>query len=293
MRRNPDPGVTLLFVLVILALASGIVVTMVTVSETSVTRSRFYQQAGAVQALLSAGEATAVIALRRDLETSPGIDHDRESWAAVNQADVAIEGGRFALALRDAQGRFNLTNLATEGVLAQNRLRDIVVALKLDAAAAVRIIVLFTAPDPPTRLDQLQARAGISADDLAVLGTLVTVLPGASAVNVNAAPVSLLALLLGNQVQARLLDARREKLGYVTPADVAALGIVLPAGLGFRSTYFRLQVIAEAGTTRLLQDSLIERRVEGRNVATARVVARFQHPENQVAAELPLPPPSP
>ena len=291
--RRPDRGVTLLFVLVILALASGIVVTMVTISETAVTRSQSYQQASAVQALLAGGEATAIIALRRDLATSPEIDHDREAWALVNQADVAIEGGRFALALRDAQGRFNLTNLASEGVLAQNRLRDIGAALKLDPAVAVKIILMFTAPGAPTGLDQLGDRAGFGTADLAALATMVTLLPGESAVNVNAAPVGLLAVLLNNPLQARLLETRRAKLGYVTPADVAALGIVLPAGLAFRSSYFRLQVIAEVGTTRLLQDSLIQRRVDDNGNAVALVIARFQHPENQLAAGFPLPPTSP
>lgn len=293
MKRKPDPGVTLLFVLVILALASGIVVTMVTLSETAVTRSQSVQQATAVQALLAGGEATAVIALRRDLATRPDIDHGAETWAVVNQADVAIDGGRFALSLSDAQGQFNLTNLATEGVLAQNRLRDIVAALKLDPAVAFRIIGLFTAPDPPARLDQLQGRAGIGPDDLAALGTMVTVLPAESAVNINAAPVGLLAVLLNNPMQARLLETRRAKPGYVTPPDVAALGIVLPAGLGFRSTFFRLQVVAEVGTTRQRQDSLIERRIDENGVATVLVISRAMHPERQVAAELPPPPPSP
>lgn len=287
--RKHDGGVTLLFVLVILALTSAVVVTMVTLSESAVDRSRFYDEATSAQALLSAGEATAVIALRRDLATSPEVDHDREVWAKVNQADVAIAGGRFGLALGDAQGLFNLTNLGTEGVLAQNRLRDILGALDLDTDLALRIIATFSATQPPTRLAQLRDAAGVSDAELAALATMVTILPRNTTVNVNAAPVALLAVLLNNPVQAKLLDTRRAKLGFLTPADVSALGVILPAGLGFQSTFFRLRVTVQVGTTLQAQDSLIERGGDADGAADAFVVAR----ESTMAAGSPPPPSTP
>ena len=287
--RKHDGGVTLLFVLVILALTSAVVVTMVTLSESAVDRSRFYDEATSAQALLSAGEATAVIALRRDLATSPEVDHDREVWAKVNQADVAIAGGRFGLALGDAQGLFNLTNLGTEGVLAQNRLRDILGALDLDTDLALRIIATFSATLPPTRLAQLRDAAGVSDAELAALATMVTILPRNTTVNVNAAPVALLAVLLNNPVQAKLLDTRRAKLGFLTPADVSALGVILPAGLGFQSTFFRLRVTVQVGTTLQAQDSLIERGGDADGAADAFVVAR----ESTMAAGSPPPPSTP
>ena len=287
--RKHDGGVTLLFVLVILALTSAVVVTMVTLSESAVDRSRFYDEATSAQALLSAGEATAVIALRRDLATSPEVDHDREVWAKVNQADVAIAGGRFGLALGDAQGLFNLTNLGTEGVLAQNRLRDILRALDLDTDLALRIIATFSATQPPTRLAQLRDAAGVSDAELAALATMVTILPRNTTVNVNAAPVALLAVLLNNPVQAKLLDTRRAKLGFLTPADVSALGVILPAGLGFQSTFFRLRVTVQVGTTLQAQDSLIERGGDADGAADAFVVAR----ESTMAAGSPPPPSTP
>ena len=287
--RKHDGGVTLLFVLVILALTSAVVVTMVTLSESAVDRSRFYDEATSAQALLSAGEATAVIALRSDLATSPEVDHDREVWAKVNQADVAIAGGRFGLALGDAQGLFNLTNLGTEGVLAQNRLRDILGALDLDTDLALRIIATFSATLPPTRLAQLSDAAGVSDAELAALATMVTILPRNTTVNVNAAPVALLAVLLNNPVQAKLLDTRRAKLGFLTPADVSALGVILPAGLGFQSTFFRLRVTVQVGTTLQAQDSLIERGGDADGAADAFVVAR----ESTMAAGSPPPPSTP
>ena len=285
MRRGDD-GVTLLFVLVLLALTSAVVVTMVTISESAVDRSRSYDEATAAQALLAAGEATALIALRRDLASGSEADHDHEAWGLVNQADVAIADGRFGLTLRDGQGLYNLTNLATEGVLAQSRLRDIVAALDLDAGVATRIVAAFGGVRPPARLEQLTGVAGIAQADLATLATMVTVLPRTAQVNVNSAPVALLAVLLNNPVQAKLLDTRRAKLGFVTPADVSALGIVLPAGLGFQSSYFRLRITAQVGATLQVQDSLIERKKLSDSSAAAFVVAR----QSAMAAGLPPPP---
>lgn len=272
MMRVRDRGVTLLFVLVILALCSAVVVAMVTLSEGSITRSRFYDQAAAAQALVAAGEATAVIALRRDLATSPELDHAREPWTAYNQAETAIADGRFSLTMADAQGLFNLANLATEGVMAQNRLADILSALALKPEIANRIIAALQGP--VSRLDQLAVAADVAPEDMATLATMVSLLPKPALVNVNAAPVPLLAVLLKNPFQAKMLDARRAKLGFVTPEDVAGLGIVLPAGLGFNSGFFDLTVTAQVGDTVVSETALIERRIDADGLPQAVVVTR-------------------
>lgn len=267
-----DRGVTLLFVLVILALCSAVVVAMVTVSEGSITRSRLYNEATAAGALVTAGEVTAQIALRRDLATSADLDHGGEAWAAYNQADVAIAEGRFSLTIADAQGRFNLSNLATEGVVAQTRLADIVKALDLTPDSAGRIITAMQGS--PARMDQLRDAAGLSAEDLAKLATMVTLLPSSSSVNVNSAPVALLAVLLKNPLQASLLVARRSKLGFVTREDVSGLGIVMPAGLGFTSGFFDLTVTAQVGQTVVTETAVIARGIDPNGLAEALVVVR-------------------
>ncbi|MBC7476484.1 MAG: general secretion pathway protein GspK [Pseudorhodobacter sp.] len=263
----------MLFVLVILALCSAVVVAMVTVSEGSIARSRSYDEAAAAGSLVSAGEVTALIALRRDMVASPGLDHGREAWAQVNQADVAIADGRFSLTLRDAQGLFNLTNLATEGILAQNRLADILSALGLKADLATQIV-----DARPARLTDLQ----LSPDDLAILRTMVTVLPQASTVNVNTASAPLLSVLLKNPVQAKLLEVRRAKQGFLTPEDVSGLGIVLPAGLGFSSVYFDLTVTAQVGDTVVMETALVARRLDNAGKPRVSVVARQFGPEAAV-----------
>ncbi len=281
MRRQDDRGVTLLFVLVILALCSGVVVAMVTVSESSVTRTRIYDEAVAAGALVAAGEATAVIALRRDLVTGPDLDHAREPWASTNQAEVAIADGRFSLTLADAQGLYNLTNLGTEGVLAQQRLADILLALDLKADLLGKIIAAS-----PARLDQL--RGLMAGEDLARFATMVTVLPQATDVNINSVREALLSVLLNNTVQAKLLVARRAKLGFLTPDDVAGLGIILPAGVVYRSSFFDLTVTAQVGDTVVTEQALIARRLDEDGVPKAAVVAR--QTGGKMAAELPLPP---
>ena len=281
MTSRHDRGVTLLFVLVILALCSAVVVAMVTVSESSVRRTRMYDEAVAAGALVAAGETTAVIALRRDLLTGPDLDHAKEPWARTNQAEVAIADGRFSLTLTDAQGLYNLTNLGTEGVLAQQRLADILTALDLKADLRASIIAAA-----PARLYDL--RAVMSSDDLAKFATMVTVLPKATDVNINAAPAALLAVLLNNKVQARLLVARRARLGFVTPDDVASLGIILPAGVAYRSSFFDVTVTAQIGETVVTEQALIARQMQVGGEPRATVVAR--RPGGKMAAEFPLPP---
>ncbi|MGM8961327.1 hypothetical protein ACTFEL_05210, partial [Campylobacter jejuni] len=68
---------------------------------------------------------------------------------------------------------------------------------------------------PLRRLEDLTERAGLSPGDVANLGELVTALPGKGEVNINAAPVGLLSLLIGSAPRARLLVGKRGKAGVL------------------------------------------------------------------------------
>jgi len=262
--RAPEKGVVLIYVLVVLAVSSAVVVAMVGRSEQSITSGRLFADAAQAQALVSAGEASAIAALRRD---PPEIDHRNEGWAKVAQADLAIAGGRFQLEISDAQGRYNLTNLAAGGVLAQDRLRAILAALDLEPGLAPRLVAAFASEHPPQSLRQVP---GLTPTDLAALDPLVTVLPLPAEVNINAAPVRLLAALLANPVQARKLALRRDAQGFLTLQDVAGMGVILPPGIGVRSDFFALRVTVQMGDALGVTDSLIWRKPEG----VVRVVRR-------------------
>ena len=263
--REPERGIVLVYVLVVLAVASAVVVAMVGQSDRAIDRARQFGDAAQAEALIRAGEASAIAALARDPR---GIDHGQEAWARVAQQDLAIAGGRFQLRISDAQGRFNLTNLRSGGVLAQDRLRAIAASLRLDPSVVARLVAAFGPGNPPHDLQDLQGV--IAADDLEALGGLVTVLPEASDVNLNAAPAALVAVLLANEVQARKLMLRREAAGFLSAADVAGLGVILPPGIGFGSDFFWVDVTVQVGDALQSGTALIERSGGGVPVVVSR-----------------------
>ena len=288
MMRRPDHGVTLLFVLALLALTAAIVVAMEVESDRSITRSQTYDDAEAAQALIAAGEASAMVALRRDGEAAPEIDDAGEAWAKTGQDEVAIGGGRFSLQISDAQGLFNLNNLTTEGVLAQQRLTGIVAALGLDPALAKRIIAASGTGHPLARLSDLTRRAAATPSDIATLAQMVTVLPTATDVNLNAAPVGLISVLLQSAKLAQTLETKRAAKGFLTALDLQGSGVILPAGIGLRSDFFDLRVTVQVAGTVQSSQSLIQRRI-GPGPVVAAVIAR----QSMMAAGSPPPPSSP
>ena len=287
MTRRADLGVTLLFVLALLALTAAIVVAMEVQSDGSITRSQTYADASAAQALIAAGEISAVIALRRDGAVAPEVDHAGEDWAKTGQDEVAIDGGRFSLHIADAQGLFNLNNLATEGVLAQQRLSAIVAALGLPPDLAKRIIAAYGTGHTISHLSDLSRLAAATPSDLTTLAQMVTVLPEVSDVNLNAAAPGLIAVLLQNPKLAAQLETKRAAAGFLTQRDLEGMSVTLPAGLGLRSNFFALRVTVQVAGTVQSTDSLIQRRV-GQGPVAAAVIARH----SVMAAGSP-PPPSP
>ena len=257
-RRGAESGIVLVYVLVVLAVASAVVVAMVGQSDRAIDRSRQFSDAAQAEALIRGGEASALAALARD---GRSIDHGQEAWAQVAQQDLAIAGGRFQLRISDAQGLYNLTNLVSGGVLAQDRLRAIVASARLDPSVAVRLIAAFASGDPPREPGDLHGV--IAGTDLAALAGLVTVLPAASVVNLNAAPSDLVAVMLANAVQARILMLRRDDTGFLTAADVAGMGVILPPGIGFASDFFRVEVTVQVGDALLATSGLIWRSQAG------------------------------
>lgn len=286
MRRDGEQGVVLVYVLVLLALTSSVVVAMVSLSENSIRRSQRFSEAGQAQALIAAGEASALIALRRDMAEAPKVDHAGEPWGRIGQQAVAIEGGSFSLEIADAQGLYNLNGVAKGGVLAQQRLRALVAAVGLPPDVAARLIATLAAGRDLARFSDLAERTGMTGAQTATLAGVATVLPGQSEVNINSAPVAVLAALLNNPGQARLLVARRTRNGFLSPLDVTGADVILPPGLGFRSEFFRLRVTVRIGDTVQATDALIQRQIGADGSPAPVVIGR----NNVLAAPLPLPP---
>ena len=260
MTRSGDDGVVLINVLVLLALAASVVTMMLSLADLSIARSQRFSEAGQALALIRAGEASAIAALRRDMIEAPEVDHRGEAWAAVGQRGIEIAGGTFELEIADAQGRFNLNALVGGGLQAVQTLQAIAAELELAPETAARIAATINVDGPLRELGDLSRRAGIPAGEVDAMRGLVTVLPGNGDVNVNAAPPELLAILLQNPVQARVLAATRERAGFLTPQDVEAAGVILPPGVGFASDFFQVRTSVRIGETPQVMESLLQRR---------------------------------
>jgi general secretion pathway protein K len=258
--RDRDRGVVLINVLVLLGLAATVVYTMLSLADLSIARSQRFSEAGQALALIRAGEQSAIVALRRDMIEAPEIDHGGEAWGEIAQERIAIEGGSFELTITDAQSRFNLNTLEGGGLQPAQTLQAIAEELGLAPQTATRIATSIVLDGPLRQLGELTARAGVPPEEIEVLGRLVTALPGTADVNINAAPPELLAILLQNPVQARVLAAVRARAGFLTPEAVEAEGVILPPGVGFVSNLFYARTSVRIGGTRQAMESLLQRR---------------------------------
>lgn len=274
--RDVEQGVILINVLVILALSSTIVFAMLRLSDTGVTRSQRYSEAGQAFALIDGAEATAIAALRRDMRDAPLVDHPAEDWAGIAQDQVAIEGGSFSLTIRDAAGKFNLTNLAQGQPQDVLLLQKILTRLEMPDTVGLRILARMANPKPLNGMDDLLA-AGLDADTLARLSALVTVLPKPTAINLNAMPDAMFAVLAANPVQARLLQGIRERQGQLSASDLLNAGLILGAQVSEVSAFFSITTRVSIGGTTVARESLLMRAAAPEG-ALVTVVARTAVP---------------
>lgn len=273
--RGQDDGVVLVNVLVVLALSSAVLLAMIRVSDIGITRSQTFADAAQGRALIAGGEASAVTALRRDMVDAPQTDHDGEAWATANQAETRIDAGTFALAITDAQARFNLNALPKSGEVGPQILTRIVEGLDLPDAVVPRILARMTLPNLLKRLDDLVVEAGLSPVEVDALRPLIIALPQRTDININTAPDGVVLALTANPVQAAGLLALRKRRGYLTPADLTAAEVVLLPGVGFTSQYFEVVVRVTVGTVTQIQRSLLHRRQGAGGKPEVAVVARM------------------
>lgn len=260
MTRPADGGFILINVLVVLGLAATIVYAMLTVSDISVARSQRFSEAGQGLALVRGAEQSAISALRRDLAEAPDSDYPMEPWGRVSQEEIEIEGGSYALQIEDAQNLLNLNALAGGGPEAERVLADVLQAVGLPPEMGARVLSSLDLDAPLLRLEDLSARVGLTAQEIAALGTMATALPGTGEVNINTASPDLFGVLLADPAQTAILIGRRNSIGYLTPEDIDAIGAVLPPGMGYQSNLFRLRISVRLGETTQYVESLVRRR---------------------------------
>jgi len=259
-RHDPrEEGMILVNVLMFVAIASGIVLLLINREEIALDRAIRSREAARALAIVRGGETSAVVALRRDARDAPDADYATEPWGAIADSDVAIEGGRFDLAINDAEGRFNVNAVRGDDLAAQLLFARIGRAAGFDDAQIATAVGLIREYGPIADLRPLRY-TGVPPELADRLERLATALPGKTTINLNAAPVELMAVLFDNQTVADRLATTRQRQGFLSLKDLADEGVAMPAGTSFRSNTFWVRTRATIGSTAQQGATLIERR---------------------------------
>lgn len=274
VRRRNDTGVTLINVLVILAITSGLVVLLLRQQEAGqdiVGRAAALAQA---EQIALGAEASILAELRADLDTAPDEDHFAEPWAAILQQEVALPDGKFSVTVRDLQAKFDLNFLAAPALGPQELFLRLTKRLGIDEAEARRIAETIAIGGHIRELRDLERR-GVAAETLARLAPHVTALPVPAGINLNTTDPLLMEVLFQNPGVAAQLVLRREAQGYVTREMISDLGALRPGLSSFGSHAWEIEVLAESGPARVRLLSQVQRRSDLNGKAIAVLSRRF------------------
>ena len=230
---------------------------------------------------------------------STATDHLGEAWAvSLEETRIDDEGDSPAWvsgAIEDAQSRFNLRNVAGESgpvaseVAVLRRLLELVgeeprfadeIAIEVGGMQVVRPGSTQAERVLPAVLDDIEANDPALRRALDRISPFVTLIPVASAINVNTAPAEVLAARLGNLslVDARRVVASRERAPFRDLADVAVRIQGLDLGnasgqLSVASQFFLVNGIAEFRKVRVQATALLKRQANAVEVVWVREVA--------------------
>ena len=282
-------GLALIVAMLIAALAAAVAVSVATAqSQWSAQVSHRRDQVQA-QSIALAGIQWARQILAADAEAGP-VDHLGEPWA-LPLPETPVENGVVEGRIVDAQGLFNVNNLAAGNAASERRrFARLFATLGIPSSTLASIIDWIDAdnvpqPDgaedawylaqadpslaanaPATRIEELGFVRGMTVPAMAQLVRFCTSLPVVTPLNVNTAPLELLAASLDNIEAAQLaaLVASRVTHPFGTVAEFRAR---LPAGASLGdeamysvgSRYFLVTVRARQGETVAQARALIER----------------------------------
>lgn len=261
-------------VLLFVAIASGILLLMISAEDSGLERGLKMREAARAQAVARGGEISAVVALRRDAAVAPDTDHRGEPWAALSERGAPIEGGTFDLAIADAQGRFNINALMQPDPVAMGTLLRIASAVGMTEDQVKKAAAAIRTAGPLNDIRPLGA-LGLAPAQVARLSGMLTALPYDSKININAAGEDLLGVLIGDAMAARRIVALRDRQGYLTAADLASLNVSMPQGAGLTSNLFWVRTRVRIGDTSQQITSLIARKDDKQGGKTAVVVGRW------------------
>lgn len=260
--RASEGGVVLVNVLVVLAIAGGLMLLLIGSQEASLDRISRSADASIAEQIALGAEASVLDALRRDLDDAPDIDHLNEVWAqSVVQEAVELPTGTFSVQVTDLQAKFDINQLAITTAGTQDFARRLMVAVEQPPEIANQIGRILGAIGRVADLRDLAA-FGIPETVLDTLAPYVTALPVGGTINLNSVDPFLLSVMLQNQGQSRQVVRIRESRGHVSLQSLRDAGILRPQNSGFTSNVYLVEVLAESGTARLKLRTLMLRRNE-------------------------------
>lgn len=306
-------GVALVSVLLIVAIATVMAVTMVREQQSAIQTARGYLARGQAMQYALGGEELARQILYEDFAEGTGRDHLTEVWANP-ELQFEFEEGEVNLMITDLQGLINLNSLADANPgreLSRQRLVNLLLAVSIDQTLVDRVQDWidedtgnrpggaedfdYLALDPPYRTSNQPLASvtelrlmGLPPEQSAQLMPWITALPTPEApLNINTAPPGVLQSLspsLTFAVAESLAITRDEQEGFETveaflqAPELAGLGIQ-GDGLGVQSSFFEVRVIARYQDKFSYLTSLVHRsRVDGSLQVLSRSFARSFRP---------------
>lgn len=280
MHRRRLQGVALISVLLVVAVATVLSVSMVSTQNLNLHRvTNQLDQEQAYQYALG-GEELARQILHQDFVDGNQSDNLAEDWAAPFEP-FSFDQGEVTIQITDLQGLFNLNSLAatgTQGAAQAFRFRALLEELGIDPTFADRVADWvdedqvtrsagaedydYLDDDPPHRTpghgmgdtSELRMILDLDEESYANLLSYVTALPDSSAsLNVNTAPPVILQTIARDLSldQAQLLAEQRDANGgfnnvaeFLQQPGVTGQAGILASGLSVTSEYFRVDVRA-------------------------------------------------
>ena len=246
MKNARQQGVALITVLLVMALSTLLVASMLRSHQGMLGSVRQQITASRLLQLAHAGERHALAQLKQQAATLLQVTHAGQPWAKARLLD--LEQGQVRLRLEDLSGRFNIAALTARKTLDPvllKRWQRLCRALQieapvLDPLAGQRLL------DP----SQLRALPGVDAEMMARLQPWVVALPPSAGLNINTALSRVLEGLEGVEAAAaQSVIGERPEEGYASVQQFLAqprlVGLGIDShGLTVTSRWYRLEVRA-------------------------------------------------
>ncbi len=246
-----------------------------------------------VESVRQGALAYAIVILEEDLRRDPNVDSLLEKWA--KPLVLPFEGGTVAIAVSDAQARFNLNNVLRGNAPSGpdlDVLRRLLISVKQDPnlvdglfkwidnnpqryGGDSKDIEYLSLPVPYRAgnqalqsVDELRLIRGFTKETVDALRPLLIALPAPTEINVNTASQALLAAMFpaGGDAAARTVMQVREAKGFTNIGEfdnvVLQAGATLPKELSraVKSSYFLVDVDVRVGSIWSRTEAVIHRK---------------------------------